>query len=203
MLIPVLLWSYRFTEVSVRCHAMASLENALPCILHLHNKRIEEKVMHMLYIISIFEASKNNTAAHCTYVIPNVLKMKPILTKAFGTVLEPGHHKFPINGKGEVTEVKFNDAWAQQIEVALLVLIPMVIKETKNDPDEWISCLTELGDIVDTLKQNEDFTNAEISALGVQSHYFSPRWIELCGEDGMTNDMHLICSGHILYFLRQ
>jgi exonuclease III len=42
--------------------AMVRVENGVPCILHLH-KRIVEKVMHMLYVISIYEASNDNIAA--------------------------------------------------------------------------------------------------------------------------------------------
>jgi hypothetical protein len=133
--------------------AMTSVENSVPCILYLQ-KRIVEKVMHMLYIISIDKASKDNTSAclrHAKHI------ENEINTKAFGTVLDPGQYKFHINEKGEVAEVKFNDAWAEHMEAALPVLITLLIKETRNDPDEWLWYLTELSDIMDTLKQHEDF----------------------------------------------
>jgi hypothetical protein len=42
--------------------AMASVQNAVPLILHLH-KRIAEKVMHIVYIISIDEALNDNKDA--------------------------------------------------------------------------------------------------------------------------------------------
>jgi hypothetical protein len=62
---------------------------------------------------------------------------------------------------------------------ALHVLIPLLMKETNNEPDELMWCLSELSDIMDTLKQHEDFNNAEISALGVQIDAFSPCRIEM------------------------
>jgi hypothetical protein len=49
-----------------------------------------------------------------------------------------------------------------------------------------------------TLRQIQDFTPAEISDLDKKVTLWSSAWISLTVREGMTNYMHMICSGHLV-----
>jgi hypothetical protein len=71
-------------------NAMGSLEDALPCILHLHKRGMEksmEKIIEILLVKS-FQHVKNQSAAG--RICHAKFESKNLNTTAFGTAEEPG-----------------------------------------------------------------------------------------------------------------
>jgi hypothetical protein len=60
-----------------------------------------------------------------------------------------------------------------------------------------------LQNIFETMSQHEDFTDEELDVLQVCFYDFSDLWITLCGRDGTSNYIHLIITGHLMYYLRK
>jgi hypothetical protein len=54
-----------------------------------------------------------------------------------------------------------------------------------------------------TFRQHADFSEVEINALEAQINKWSVDWIKLAGREGMTNYLHMICSGHMIAYLRR
>jgi hypothetical protein len=54
-----------------------------------------------------------------------------------------------------------------------------------------------------TLRQRQDFTHEEISDLDKKVTIWSSAWISLTGREGMTNYIHMICSGHLVEYLKK
>jgi hypothetical protein len=60
-----------------------------------------------------------------------------------------------------------------------------------------------LHDIFETLSQREHFTDPEIDELKVEIYYFSVKWVKRTGRDGIYNYIHMMITGHIIYYLRK
>jgi hypothetical protein len=56
--------------------------------------------------------------------------------------------------------------------------------------------------ILTTLRQQENFTDEQIIIIGLRLDDLTVDWISLVGREGMTNDTHLMTSGHIVYYLK-
>jgi hypothetical protein len=126
-------------------HAMGSLEDALPCILHLH-KIVMEKIIEIL-LVKYFHQVKNQSAAgiicHANFV------SKVLNTTAFGTAEEPGPYVLPVGSDGELGEIKFNDKWAKDIENYLVDILPLFITDQPDKLADWTSCMSKLSDFLE------------------------------------------------------
>ena len=48
-----------------------------------------------------------------------------------------------------------------------------------------------------------DFTDNDIIVLQRKIDLFYNLWYDLCGKDGLTNYIHLLGSGHVVYYLKK
>jgi hypothetical protein len=145
-------------------NSMGSLEDVIPCILHLH-KRVIEKLIEMLMCQSLNEAdnqSKDGRIAHCR-------KMSNFFnTIAFGTPEDPGPYVVPHDKDQKLGDIKFNDGWAKNIELKFPELLPKLLVKRASKKQRWSECLTSLTSIFQTLRQKRDFTDSEIDILQKQ-----------------------------------
>jgi hypothetical protein len=51
----------------------------------------------------------------------------------------------------------------------------------------------------DTMSQYEDFSDEQLDALQECYGTFTELWITLCGRDGISNYIHLIITGYLMY----
>jgi hypothetical protein len=124
-------------------NAKGSLEDALPCILHLQKKAMS-KIIDILLVKS-FHNVKNQSAAgriwHANFV------SKILHTTAFGTAEEPGPYVLPVGFDGELGEINFNDNWAKYIEHSLDEILPLIIIDHPDKLADWTSCMSKLIEI--------------------------------------------------------
>ena len=65
-------------------------------------------------------------------------------------------------------------------------------------------CIIEqFQDVIVALIKRSDFSDDEIVALQRNIDLFHEAWYELCGKDGLTNYIHLLGSGHVMYYLKK
>jgi hypothetical protein len=100
-----------------------NIENAMPCILHLH-KRVIEKIVSLVFLRSLSEQESNKAARfRHTVLVGNWLN-----EKAFGEPNDPGTYSIPMDkNTGELGEVKFNDNYAKRVEETLADLVPKIL----------------------------------------------------------------------------
>jgi hypothetical protein len=58
-------------------------------------------------------------------------------------------------------------------------------------------------EMITTFWQHADFSDVEINALDAQMNNWSVDWIRIVGREGMMNYLHMICSGHMIVYLRR
>jgi hypothetical protein len=179
--------------------AMIRIENAVPCVLHLH-KRVMEKILSLIFTRSLGEQEKTKAVR-----LVHAEKMSKWLNeKAFGTVDDPGTYSVPMDDKtGELGEVKFNDGYAKDVENVLSELITKFLTKPESKCSKWVLAFDGISEIMTTFRQHADFSEVEINALEARINKWSVDWIKLAGREGMTNYLHMICSGHMIAYLRR
>jgi hypothetical protein len=174
--------------------AMIINENTVPCVLHLH-KRVVEKILSLIFIRSLGEQKKKKAVR----LVHSQNKSKWLNTKAFGTVDDPGTYNVPMEYKtGELGEVKFNDGYAKDVEKVLSELITKFLTKPESKCSNWVLAFDGISEIMATFQQHAEFSEVEINALDSRINKWSADWIKLAGREGMTNYLHIICSGHMI-----
>jgi hypothetical protein len=115
-------------EASV-INTMVLAENQVTCILHLH-KRVMEKIMSIIYSISLDEMSRTNkTTRKCQ--ARNISDI--INVSAYGKPGDPGTYKVPYDPRtGKFGEVKFDDSRAKKLDAVLPEILPLIITKDTN-----------------------------------------------------------------------
>jgi hypothetical protein len=104
---------------------------------------------------------------------------------------------------GELGEKKFNDGYAECVELVLSELLSKFITKPASTCSEWIKCVNDIYYIMITLRQRPYCNDAETLDLEKKITVLSDQWIELTRREGMTNYMHLITSGNISGYLNR
>jgi hypothetical protein len=96
---------------------MVTVDSEIPCFLHLY-KHVVEKVMSLIYALSLKIHSKDNKKARSKHAD----SMSEILNEnSFGTPEKPGSYHVPMDDKTwELGEVKFNAVVAKSLELVLV-----------------------------------------------------------------------------------
>jgi hypothetical protein len=141
--------------------AMVLAEHQVPCILHLH-KRVMEKIMSMIYSISLDEVLKTNKNARKRQVgnISGIINVS-----AFGRPGDPGTYKVPFGPKtGKVGEVKFDDSRAKYLEPFLPTILSLIITKEPLQR-KWIEATSKISSIILEMSQKHDFTDEVIDSF--------------------------------------
>jgi hypothetical protein len=144
-------------EASV-VNMMVLADNQLQCILHLR-KRVMEKIMSMIYSISLDEVSTTNKNARKRQAgkIAEIINVS-----AFG---KPGTYKVPYDPHtGKVGEVKYDNSPAKYLEDILPEMLSLVIAKQPNQSN-WLDCTGHISSIILEISQQHDFTEAATDSL--------------------------------------
>jgi hypothetical protein len=119
----------------------------------------------------------------------------------------PGSFRIPYHEKeATISEIKMDVTVAPRLVAAMddgLVhqFCGQHSEISEAEKNTWSAIFKMLHDIFETLSQREDFTDQYIVELQVEIDYFSVKWVELTGRDGIYNYIHMIINGHIIYYL--
>jgi hypothetical protein len=156
-------------------NAMGSLEDSIPCVLHLH-KRVVEKIIEILFIHSINNNGNDTDSGRLRHAKKLEFWVNTI---AFGNEEEPGSYVLPMNKDGNVGDIKFNDAWAKKIEKSLAELLPKMLANNPESIHTWYSCMSKLSSIFKDLSRRKDFTDTQIDQLEIKIDKWSKQWVLL------------------------
>jgi hypothetical protein len=83
----------------------------------------------------------------------------------FGCANDICTYSVPMDEKtGELGEVKFNDGYANDVEKVLCSILPKLLTKPESKCSQLKICFDGISEIITTLRQQKDFTPAEISA---------------------------------------
>jgi hypothetical protein len=128
---------------------------------------------------------------------------------ALGRPGNPGSFKIPYDEKEAIIiDIKMDGTVAPRLLAAMddgLVhqFFGQHSEISEAEKETWSAIFKMLHNIFETLSQREDFTGQEIDELQVEIDSFSVKWVELTGRDGISNYIHMMITGHIIYYLRK
>jgi hypothetical protein len=152
-------------------------------MLHLH-KKIIEKVITILFTRSVDElaSEENKKRVKHTGVLQSYIN-----TIALGGVTKPGRWKCPVKDQQEVGDSSFTDCQAKKVELQLPAIIAKALVLEGSKANDWANVINKLDWILTTLRQREDFTDAQINTMGLRIDEWKVTWIAFNGKKGIAN----------------
>ena len=116
-----------------------------------------------------------------------------------------GQWKLPMEND-KLNPISLSNVKARKVVKNIELLFDLVFE---NHPpgyqrrDMFKVCITEqYQTVMMGLRQRSDFTDNDIIDLQRKIDLFYDGWNDLCGKDGLTNYIHLLGSGHVMYYLK-
>jgi hypothetical protein len=122
---------------------------------------------------------------------------------ALGRPGNPGSFKIPYDEKeATISDIKIDSRLLAAMDDGLVhQFFGQHSEISEAEKETWSAIFKILHDIFETLSQREDFTDQKIDELQVEIDYFSVKWVELTGRDGISNYIHMMITGNIIYYL--
>jgi hypothetical protein len=179
------------------------VEILIPCILHLENRADEKIITSILrYSFNLFMATCNSdvNAKSFIYFIQDVFQ-KQVL----GTPEAPSQWKlkWSKNSDGiQIDNVQVRNQTARKIVQNIDKIIEVGVTE-ESTRSKIIIALQHYANAMELLLLHRALDEEEKDLFQDNIDDFFELWLEVFGAQGMSNYIHLLGSGHILYFLRR
>jgi hypothetical protein len=185
---------------------LSRVENCIPCLLHC-KKRVIDKVVKMFLLKAQEQSAKDSKKAG----FDRVLELEQIInTHSMGKPGNPGRYSIPADEKeGNILDINMDGNTSLRLLSKFdKTRIDLLMNEDEIGCDNleresWYQVFCHLQNMFETMSQHEDFTDEELAVLKVYFDDFSDLWITLCVLDGISNYIHLIITGHLMYYLRK
>jgi hypothetical protein len=189
------------------------VEQAMPCLLHCKN-RVNEKIFHVLLNEGIMRYGDANGKKRNAYIKAVNTVMK---TKVLGSAEYPAQWKLKISkGKTTVEKENLTNMRARKYiagihEVIAIVFAPEMDQDSHivtrgiNQAKKlaWTEFVNLYQALMVNARQETDFTDLQIETFHDQCGKFLHLWVKLHGYKHVTNYIHYIGSGHLVYYLRK
>lgn len=185
---------------------LSRVENCIPCLLHC-KKRVIDKVVRMF----LLKAQEKSTKVSKAAALRRVREMELIINdNAMGSPGNPGRYSIPVDEReGTILDITMDGKTSQKLLSKFdNTLIELLMDEEDSgcddvDRESWVQVFGHLQNMFDTMSHHEDFSDEQLDALQECFDTFTELWITLCGRDGISNYIHLIITGHLMYYLRK
>jgi hypothetical protein len=124
-------------------------------VLHLH-KWIIEKVITLLFTRSVDELASEEKTKRVKHI---VVLQSYINTITLGSVINPGHWKYPVKNQQEVGDCSFTDGQAKKVEQQLPAIIVKALVLEGSKAGDWVNVTIKVEWILTTLRHREDCAN--------------------------------------------
>jgi hypothetical protein len=176
------------------------IELLIPCILHLEN-RIGEKILTIILRkgLDAYQGSKD----HFVQLVQDLIQ-----TKILGSNESPSHWKLPYtkddnnNYKLEAIQVK-NAVCRRMIKEIDSLIEATVPEEAREIKANLIKALSYYQEAIELLKVHRELSDDEMEYFQDLVDDFFSMWVDIFGDEGITNYVHMLGSGHILYFMKK
>ena len=195
-------------EVSVTT-ALVMVMDTVPCLLHME-MRLGIKILSMLFKTGltnckqdllpwIEEKDRSSLDRKCRAFIDG---LETILNeKILGSHMLPTQESLPFDKKQHVMgELKLNNGKVRQIIPLIELLVEKCIVD-EADKARWLVAMDHYRLAMKILLLRRDVTDQEVMTYQKHADLFFKEWLLLFAEEGITNYMHLIGSGHVGEYL--
>jgi hypothetical protein len=176
------------------------IELLIPCILHLEN-RVGEKIITMI-LRKGMEEYQGPTSQYLS-------EMEHIMQcKVLGSDASPSHWKLRWNrnkdGAIEIDPIQEQNSTVRCMIRSVDLLIEQAFPGDNNEKKtKLILACNKYCRAIKLLTLHRVLTECEQEEFQTLIDDFYEIWVELFSTEGITNYIHLLGSGHILYFLQK
>jgi hypothetical protein len=78
---------------------------------------------------------------------------------------------------------------------------PSTRERNERHRQEWNAIADAYCDVVEKMRQEEDFSDNDIEAFQDAADLFFERWLDHNGNESITHYIHIIGAGHLRYYL--
>jgi hypothetical protein len=176
------------------------VELLIPCILHLEN-RVGEKNINMI-LRSQFDLYKGPKVEFIQQLT------KTFQEKVLGTEESPAQWKLKYTQEKDsqikIDKIQVRNQVARCMIKSVDAIIESAIPETEHQLGaKLISAVHKYHQGMKLLQQHRILTANEMELFQDYIDDFFEHWVEIYGEEGVTNYIHMLGAGHILYFVKK
>ena len=191
------------------CTALVMVMDALPCILHME-MRMGQKILTMCFRSGLANAKNNllpwieigarsSVDKQCKAFLRGLQKC--MNTEILGTADLAFQYEIPFeNSTKTIGVVSMNNVQIRKLIVEIAKVVNMCIID-EEDKKLWDRCMQHYSASFDILKIRERLSDEQIFQYQKHADLWYRDWVELYGDDGITNYAHYIGSGHIGEYL--
>jgi hypothetical protein len=176
------------------------IELLIPCILHCEN-RVGEKILTIILRRQLdqFRGPK------ASFVERMDLSFR---TEVLGSDVSPSHwrlkHSKDPDGKILLEPIQVRNQIARKMIAKIDVIVEAAVPDSDQDfRAKVISAVSAYKEAISLLTMHRNLSAEEKELFQDKIDEFYEQWIDLFGEEGMTNYIHILGSGHMLYFLQK
>jgi hypothetical protein len=192
---------------SQRCeNALFLLIQAIPCILHMEN-RVGLKILTMLLISGLSNARKHllyrDESAEGKRIERFFTDVECILnTKIIGDDMGPSQWQCPRGDKDrkELGTITLDNNRTRKV-VNEIELLTQLCLPNADEKSKWNTAIGHYRRGMKKLRCKEDFTHNMVINFQKEIDAFFQIWVTLHGDDGVSNYIHMLASGHVSAYL--
>jgi hypothetical protein len=179
------------------------VEWCVPCVFHMHNRITEKMLCCLLKKGYICKITRNEKEEYVSCIEDT------INFAILGTEHSRAHFTVPLtDDKADVSSsISLIDMQAKKIMVNIDLIIAETFNDTLNIPtweqqcQDWTDVFVLFQCINKIHQSRVVFDDAMINDYSQRLYKFFCEWLKLAGEEGVTNYIHMIGSGHIRFYL--
>jgi hypothetical protein len=129
-------------------------------------------------------------------------------TMVLGSVTSPAHwrskHSKDLDGQVRLESLQVWNQTARKIIASFDIIVENAVPESDREfKAKVISAVTLYREAMKLLTLNRNLDEDEVEEFQDHIDDFYELWIDLFGEEGITNYTHILGSGHMMYFLKK
>jgi hypothetical protein len=173
------------------------LLQAVPCILHLEN-RIWLKILTLLFSEGMTKRCQNRPSLILKYA--NDVE-EIVNSKILGTEDNPAQFRFPLQeDRKTLCPLRLDNNRARAIFNQIELLIEISVPE-EDRKFKWNSCSPKIRGAIEILRLRREYTPREIEEFQELIDEWFLIFLDLWGDSGLTNYIHILSSGHCAEFM--
>ena len=190
--------------------AMVLVMDCVPCILHMENRMgllflsmvLKNGLGHAKHRKGLPWMSKTEKKTETTRIAAFLSKVNATMNTAIlGTQEQPRQWVMPYDNKTKsVAIICMDNVRVRKVVQSFDKLVDICVYKVE-DKTSWKTCIGHYREGFSVLLRKEDLDDDTIWSFQRNIDFFFAEWIEIHGENGVTNYCHMLGSGHIMEFL--
>jgi len=177
------------------------LELLVPCILHLEN-RVGEKLLTTILRKAI-DLQNNGQKEHFLKAMQHTFQ-----SKIFGSDNSPSqwklrYEKGPGDGNITLESIQMRNNMARRCISSIDEIIEAAFMEGTEISHQLIEACTKYQEAMSLLTIHRDLSEDEIEHFQTLIDDFYEIWVDTFGSEGISNYIHMLGAGHVMYFLTE